>query len=165
MVARSSRLRQVLDWRAALVAGLIAAAAFLLLQMILVFVALGGSPTLVLRWNAALLLGEGILPATVPLTGRFLATGLAVHTGLALLYTFLITFIIHRWGLFVGLVGGGLLGLALYLVNFLALAAFFPWFGALESWLMAAAHIAFGAIAGGAYEVLEVERFVPVDSD
>ena len=162
MTTRPFRLRQVLDWRAALIAGLIAGGAFLALQMILVRLALGGSPLLVLRWNAALLLGESILPATAPFTGRKAATGLAIHLGLAILFTFLLTFIIHRWGLLIGLVGGALFGGALYLVNFLTFAPLFPWFSALESTLMLGAHVAFGAIAGSAYELLEVESYVLV---
>ena len=162
MRKRTSRWRQVLDWRAAFVAGLIAGGAFLVLQMILVRLALGGNPLLVVRWNAAILLGESILPATSPLTGRVLSAGLAVHFGLSLLFTFVLTFVIHRWGLLVGLFGGALFGLALYLVNFISVAPYFPWFTALESWLMLVSHVAFGAIAGTTYELLEVENFVAI---
>jgi len=62
----------------------------------------------------------------------------------------------------VGIVGGGLFGLALYGINFYTLAAWFPQFLLIKSTHMALSHVAFGALAGGIYELLEIEEFVAV---
>ena len=70
---------------------------------------------------------------------------------------------IYRWGLIIGFFGGGLLGLALYVINFYSLSYFFPWFYAYRSWVMVVSHIVFGALAGGLYELLEVEEYVMDD--
>ena len=43
-------------------------------------------------------------------------------------------------------------------------AAWFPWFLELRSSFILLCHVIFGALAGGLYELLEVERFVPVDA-
>ena len=62
-----------------------------------------------------------------------------------------------------GIVGGALMGLCLYALNYFTLTAVFPWFFAIRSWMMAVGHILFGAVAGGVYEGLEVEEFVAVE--
>ena len=89
--------------------------------------------------------------------------GTLVSLALAMLLTFLITSITYRWGLIVGFLGGGLLGLAIYVINFYSISYFFPWFYPMRSWMMLVSHIIFGALAGGIYEMLEVEEFVPVE--
>ncbi len=33
----------------------------------------------------------------------------------------------------------------------------------MKSWIMVISHVVFGALAGGIYEALEVEEFVPVE--
>ena len=76
----------------------------------------------------------------------------------------LLAFIIHRWGLIVGIVGGALYGLSLYLINYLTFSAFFPWFYPLQSWMMVVGHVFFGALAGGLYEALERDIYVEVDT-
>jgi hypothetical protein len=62
-------------------------------------------------------------------------------------------------------VGGAILGLLLYAINFYTLTFFFPWFFAMRSWPVIVSHIIFGATAGGVYELLEVEEFVPVEGN
>jgi len=56
------------------------------------------------------------------------------------------------------MLGGATFGLGIYLVNFYFLSYFLPWFFALSSWPFVITHILFGAIAGGIYEILEVEE-------
>ena len=103
-----SRLHQVMDWRAAIWAGIIAGAIFLLLQMILLALVTGGSPWILPRMTAAIVLGEGALspPASFDVTITLVA--LIIHFVLAIGFAVLIAFILHRWGLLVGIVGGAL---------------------------------------------------------
>ena len=72
---------------------------------------------------------------------------------------------LHRWGIIVGIIGGAIFGLALYLINFYTLTYFFPWFFPLRSWMMMLSHVIYGATAGGVYEALEVEEFVPLEQE
>lgn len=163
MTTTAPRMRQLVDWSAAVWAGLIAGLVFLLLNLFLVPLFVGGNAWVVLRLLASIVLGEGALapPATFDLS--VLIVALITHFVLSILFALLLAYIIHRWGLIVGIVGGALFGLALYATNFYTLTLFFPWFFAMRSWPIVIAHIIFGAVAGGVYEALEVEEFVPVE--
>lgn len=163
MVQATTRMRQVVDWRAAMWAGVISGAAFLLVNLILTAVTLG-SPWIVTRIIASIVLGSTVLPPPVSFEFGIFVVALLIHFALALLFAGLLAIIIHRWGLVVGIVGGALFGLALYLVNFYTFSYFFPWFFPFRSWMMVASHLIYGMLAGGVYELLEVEMFVPVES-
>ena len=163
MPANPPAMRQLVDWSAAVWAGLIAGTFFLLLLLVATPIVAGGNAWVVLRLLASVVLGSGILapPATFSLSA--LLAGIITHYILSLGYALLLAYIIHRWGLIVGLVGGAMFGLALYALNFYTLTFFFPWFFAMRSWPVVLSHIIFGAVAGGVYESLEIEEFVPVD--
>jgi hypothetical protein len=153
-------MRQVMDWRAAFLAGLLAGLLALLLRIALWVIVTGGSFWTPFHHSAAILLGpEALAPANVPQWG-IVVVGFLVHMVLSLVYTFLLAFIIHRWGLVVGIIGGALFGVAIYLINYYAFTTFFPWFFPLRSWLVLAVHVFFGATAGGLYEVLERDVYV-----
>lgn len=157
-------MRQVMDWRAAVIAGLLAGALTLLLRMILWSVVTGGSVWTPFYHSAAVLLGPARLaPAGAPDLGIVLI-GTLLHLFLSLLFTILVAFIVHRWGLLVGIVGGALAGLALYLIDYYGFTYFFPWLFPLRSWLGLIVHIFFGALAGGLYEALERDVFVAEDA-
>lgn len=164
MTTASPRMRQLVDWQAALWAGLIAGAIFLLVNLFVTPLVIGGNAWVMVRLFASIILGEGILapPATFDLMALLVA--LITHFALAVAYSLLIAYIIHRGGLIAGILGGALLGLALYSINFYTLTFFFPWFFAMRSGVFVAAHLLFGALAGGIYEALEVETFVPAEA-
>lgn len=162
MIKNSSRMRQIMDWRAAFWAGIIAGAVFMLAQMVLLALVIGGSPWVVLRRVAAIVLGESVLPPPATFDLTIFLVALLLHFFLSVIYALILAFIIHRWGLIVGIVGGALFGLALYVVNYFTFSIFFPWFFPVRSWIDVFSHVLFGAVAGGVYEALEVEEFVPV---
>lgn len=145
------------DWRAAVIAGLIAGLVFLLVNMALTGHLLGNAQ-LPLQLAAALLLGPGVMPPAVGLGSSVFLTGFGVHLVLAIGFTCLIAFCLHRWGIWVGIFGGALFGLALYSINYYFVADFIAGFAVLRSWPMAASHVIFGAVAGGLYETLERDR-------
>ncbi|MBK9052608.1 MAG: hypothetical protein IPL78_17345 [Chloroflexi bacterium] len=157
------RMRQVMDWEAAVKAGLIAGVAALLI--VVIPAAADGYPWIIFHWIAGLVLGSEVLAATSNLSPLIIITGLLIHFVLSVIYALILAFIIHRWGFWVGLLGGALFGLVLFAINFYTFTLLFPWFLVMRSWIVVLAHVIFGAVAGGAYEAMEVERFVPVDSD
>lgn len=156
------RLRQVMDWSAAIRAGLLAGAIFLVASMILTMLYVG-SPWVVLRLIASLVLGTAILPPPASFDPGIAVVAVAIHLLIAMAVTLLISGTLHRWGLVVGILGGAVFGLAIYLINFYALSYLVPWFFPMKSWIMLLSHVLFGALAGGTYEALEVEKFVPVE--
>ncbi len=142
------------DWRAAVIAGALAGLVFLVVNMALTGHLLGNAQ-LPLQLAAALLLGPSVMPPAVGLGGSVFMTGFGVHLVLAVGFTCLIAFCLHRWGVWVGIFGGALFGLALYSINYYFVADFIAGFAVLRSWLMAFSHVLFGAVAGGLYETLE----------
>ena len=157
-------LRQIMDWSAALWAGLISGVVFFLLNMPLTQIAVG-SPWVYVRLIASTVMGESVLPPPATFEIGVFLTGLAIHMVISVLLAFLIDFAIYRWGLIVGFIGGGLLGLAIYVITFYAISYFFPWFYPLRSWIMVVSHVVFGALAGGIYELIEIEEFVEVENE
>lgn len=164
MSYQSLRMRQVVDWRAAVQASTIAGIFFLILNLAFMKFTFGANGWVLIRLLASLVLNKAILapPATFDATALLVA--LITHFALSLVFGLLIAYIVHRGGLIVGIVGGAILGLALYAINFYTLTVFFPWFFALHTWVMVMTHIIFGALAGGVYEALEVEIFVPEEN-
>jgi hypothetical protein len=157
------KMEQVMDWKAALFSGIASGIIFFLINIFIVPMFLGGNMWIIIRLFASVILGDSILapPATYDLSALF--TSLIVNFIISLGFTFLIAFILHKWGLLVGILGGACFGLAIYLINFYSLSYFFPWFFALSSWPFVISHIIFGALAGGIYELLEIEKFEPVE--
>ncbi len=143
-----------MDKRAATIAGFFAAVISLLLGMgVLQYLhenALG-----LPRLLATIVLGRGALDAEITSTGMALGVGIAVHLVLGLVFAFIISFTLHRWGFWVGLIGGGLFGLALYAINTYTMSRFFPEFFFYRSWFMVGLHVLFGALCGGIYEAIE----------
>jgi hypothetical protein len=155
------RFRQALDWTAAVWAGIISGLVFLIVAMVLTSVYLG-SAWVIPRMTASVILGHKVLPPPASFQAGIIASGVIVHLCLSVLFAYIIAFTLHRWGIVVGIIGGALFGLAFFCINFYTLSYFFPWFYPLRSWLLAVSHVAYGAIAGGTYEALEVEKLVPI---
>ena len=93
-----------MDKRAATIAGLIAAVISLLVGMgVLQF--LHDSAFGLPRLLATIVLGRGALDPDITSNNTALIVGGAVHLVLGLVFAFLISFTLHRWGFWVGLIG------------------------------------------------------------
>jgi len=157
----SSRLhiRHLVDWQAAFIAGLIAGAIFLLV-LVVGYPLTGGEPWTVFRFIAAVVLGRDVLPPPTTFDAGVVITAVLLHFTLSVIYTLILAFIVHRWGILISVMGGALFGLALYLINLFTFTTFFPWFYPTRAWPFAIVHVLFGAVAGGIYELLEKDVYV-----
>ena len=160
MTTFRTQVRHVMDWKAAVLAGLIAGAVFLVVLLIAYPLATGGTPWTIFRFIGAMVLGEAVLPPPTSFDAGIVITAVIVHFTLAVLYTLVLAFIVHRWRLLVSVIGGALFGLALYLINFFTFTFFFAWFYPARAWPFSLVHILFGALAGGIYELLEKDVFI-----
>ena len=156
---RMPRLFQITrsDLRSVLLSGFFAGFISLLLAMLIGSAASPAGVSSLVRMEAAMLLGpvslEGNSLSTLALT-----TGLGVHFGASLLFATLIDRVVG-----VGLplppaATGGVCAVVLYLFNFYALIALFPWFAAGRGLAMVAVHVAFGVVAGATFQALHRER-------
>lgn len=151
--------RWVIDWSAAIWAGVIAGAVFMILEMLMVPMFMGGSPWGPPRMIAAMVMGEGVLPMPEgpPLTFDMtvMMVAMVVHFLLSVLFTIVLAFVISGMTTGAALAVGSGYGLVLYLVNFYVMTAVFPWFGMARNWVSIFAHIMFGLIAAAAYKGLQ----------
>lgn len=139
-------------WRVIPVAGIAAGTVFLLVNIILTPLVLEVESTVILRYMASLVLGTEVLTEGSALT---VVVALIVHYVLSILFTLVIAIVVHRWGLVVGIVGGGTLGTAFYAINLYTFTLFFPWFFAINSNVFLLSHVLFGMTAGGIYELFD----------
>jgi hypothetical protein len=158
----SERMRQVVDWGAAIWGGLVGGIVFLLINMVLTSV-YSGSPWFIFRLIASIVMGSGVVTPAAAFNPAIFFVSLIIHIPMSIIFACIIAIILHRWGMLVGIIGGAFFGLALYLIMFYVLSLIFPWFFYMKCWIMAISYVFFGAVAGGIYEALEVEEFVPVE--
>lgn len=161
---RNSTLRLIMDWRAAVIGGILAGALTMLLWMILISLVTGGSLWSPFHHIAAILMGQDVLTPSQSPNLQVILTATITHFFLSVLYAIVLAFIIHRWGVVVGIVGGALFGLAVYAINYYTFTALYPWFFPLRSWIALVGHLFFGAAAGGIYEILERDIYVVDDT-
>jgi len=160
MTSLRTEVRHLMDWKAAVIAGLIAGVIFLLALLVTYPLATGGTPWTIFRFIGAMVLGQAVLPPPTTFDGGVVVTAVLIHFTLSILYTLVLAFIVHRWGILMSILGGALFGLALYLINFFTFTMFFAWFYPARAWPFSLVHILFGAVAGGIYELLEKDVYI-----
>ncbi len=156
-------MRHVVDWRAAVLAGLLGGLVFLITNMVLTGIVLG-TPWVVTQIAASPILGADALPPPNDFEATTFIVGLLVTLVGSVIFGLLLALILHRWGLVVGLIGGALLGLVLYGINFYTASLLIPWFFLMRSWMMLVSHILYGAAVGVIYEAIEEDVYVPVEA-
>lgn len=139
--------------KAGALAGLIAGAVFIMMEMGLVALS-GGSPWAPPRMIAAIVLGEGVLPPPASFDMVVLLAAMAVHFMLSIVIGIGFAFIAKRFGWVMAMVVGALVGVALYVINFYGMTAIFPWFAMARNMISIVSHIAFGMVLGLSYKAL-----------
>lgn len=153
-------IHDITDWRASVWSGLIAGLAFLVLEMLMVWLVMGQSPWGPPRMIAAILMGRDVLPPPDTFAFAPVLVALLIHFALSVGYGLLIGWMVHRMDLAMALLAGAAFGLiAAYFVNFYLIAPkFFPWFVEARNWVSIFAHLVFGAVAAGSYVYLRKPR-------
>ena len=159
MKAIRVRMRQLVDWHAALLAGLISGAISFTLGIFLSWY-LVKSPWFFTRLVSSIILGVKVLPPPTTFDLGIFVIALLVFIAIALIYTAIIATIVHKYGIIISFLGGAIIGLAAYAINFYSFSYFFPWFYPYRSWIFVVAHVVFGALVGSLYELMEVEVYV-----
>lgn len=144
---------QGLNLKAGALGGLVAGAAFMMMEMGLVALA-GDSPWGPPRMIAAIVMGEGVLPPPATFDLMILMAAMAVHFMLSIVIGVGFAFVARRFGLVMAVVAGAVLGLGLYVVNFYGFTAIFPWFAMARNTISIVSHIAFGVVLGLSYRML-----------
>ena len=155
ITAPRHELHSVTDWKAGAWAGVIAGLVFVMLEMGMVWMFQGQSPWGPPHMIAAMALGKDVLPPAgtwAPFDVKIMMTAMMIHLPLSIALGLIGAWLVHRFDWAGGLMIGAGLGLAIYIVNFYAIApAAFPWFEMGRNWIGAFSHVMFGAVLGVAY--------------
>jgi hypothetical protein len=89
------KMKQVVDWGAAVWAGLIGGIVFLLINMILTSLYLG-SPWVIFRLIASVVMGSSVLTTPATFNPAIFLVSLIVHIPLSIIYACIIAIILHR---------------------------------------------------------------------
>lgn len=144
------------DWPAAVVAGLVAGALAMVMDLLWTTLMLGSNPWHTSHQVAAMLMGPELLQgSTQGFNLGVVATAMAIHYGLGVLFGCIVAFIVtgfHYEGDLPMLeIIGGLFGIALYFVNFYGLVRLFPWVAEMRSGAYLVEHLVFGMVAAMVY--------------
>lgn len=143
-----------INHKAALWGAFISGAVFMMLEMIMVPVFMGGSPWGPPRMIAAIGMGESVLPPPATFDAVIMMVAMLIHFGLSVILAFLFAFLFALTrrpavGMAIGL--GAVFGLVVYVVAFYGMTAIFPWFAMARGWVAIFAHFAYGAVLGWVY--------------
>jgi hypothetical protein len=146
------------DWTAAAVAGFVAGALLMVLDLLWSTIFVGVSPWDTSHRIAAIAFGPDALRSS-DFNFWIVAAALATHYLLGIVFGMVMAAVIAPFhfdssGAMV-LVTGAVFGLALYLLNFYGMVRFFPWFAEMRSVATLIAHLIFGMAAALMYWKLE----------
>ena len=146
-------MRTGIRWGTAAWAGLVGGIVFMMMEMLLVWLAMGQSPWGPPRMIAAMVMGKDVLPPPATFDATIMMVAMAVHLMMSVVYGLILGAIVHRMGKGAALATGALFGLvALYLVNFHVVAPMmFPWFTQAQNWVSVLSHVVFGVVVAAVY--------------
>ncbi len=140
-----------INTKAALWAAIVAGAVFMMLEMIMVPVFMGGSPWGPPRMIAAIGMGDGVLPPPATFDAGIVMVAMLIHFTLSVILAFVFAFIARGRTVGMATIIGAAFGLVVYVVAFYGMTAVFPWFAMARGWVGIFAHIAYGAVLGFVY--------------
>ncbi len=145
-----------LDWKAAILAGLIAGAVFMMLEMVLVATVGGGSLWGPPRMIGAMVLGKEVLPPPPTFDLGVMMVAMMIHAVLSIILGVILGWVISHLRLRLGasLILGAVFGLLVYFVNFYLFTGMFPWFAGARNWISAISHVMFGLVLAWTYHAL-----------
>ncbi len=148
------------DWKAAIWAGIIAGAVFMMLEMALVATVGGESPWGPPRMMAAMVMGENVLPPPATFDAGIMMVAMMIHFPLSIIFGAMRGWAISHWHLnmAVSLLAGTVFGVAIYLVDFYVFTAIFPWVAMARNEITLFAHAVFGLVLGWAYYSIETRH-------
>ncbi|HSV36943.1 MAG TPA: hypothetical protein VLI46_15380 [Ramlibacter sp.] len=144
------------DWTAAAVSGFAAGAVLMVLDLAWSTLFNPEGPWRTSHMIAPIFTGQG----SIPTSGFHFSLGvvtiaLATHYVLGIIFGLVIAALLVQFKLDsspgMAMVAGASMGLALYLINFELLVAFFPWLVAMRGVATIAAHVVFGIVAALLY--------------
>jgi hypothetical protein len=151
------------DWTAAVVAGLVAGAVAMVIDLLWTTLMLGANPWHTSHLVAAMVIGPDLLQGpTHAFSLGVVGVALLVHYVLGIVFGSIVAFIVtgfHYEGSLPMLeIVGAVFGMALYFLNFYVFVRMFPWVAELRSGAYFVEHVVFGMTAALVYWKLARRR-------
>jgi hypothetical protein len=157
-VSRTPLIKRIMiNWVAALYAGVAAGIIATMAQIILWWVFFDSLPGILFRdarLAAAIILGKEILPMQVAFDWPTMIVASMIHFTLSVIYSMILAGFIVRRSLGVSIFIGLEFGFILFGINMYGFTLVFPWFAEARDWVTLAAHVVFGVVAAATYRVL-----------
>jgi len=150
-------MRFLVNFSAAVYAGLIAGILATIVQIALWSIFADALPTILFRdarFAAAIVMGRKVLPPPASFDWTVMLVATLVHCALSVAYGLALSALIWRLRILSSMLAGAAFGLCLYGVNMYGFTAVFPWFQAARDSITLATHAAFGVAAAGVYKML-----------
>ncbi len=149
-------MTRTLNWKAAIIAGLVAGLVFMMLEMGLVATIGGQSPWGPPRMIAAIAMGNGVLPPPATFDMGIMMVAMMIHFPLSIILAAVLGWAISHWrmNLMTSLIVGTIFGLVVYFVAFYIMTAVFPWFAMARGGIAIFAHAMFGLVLGWTYHAI-----------
>ncbi|WP_454764305.1 hypothetical protein [Cupriavidus campinensis] len=148
-------VRRMPDWRAAAVAGLIAGAIYMVLELLTARFLLYQGAWGTVKMVAALLLGREALASADTFSWTIVLMAGIVHFGLSVVMACVLAMFIAAFrfdsSFAMASAVGIAFGVAAYFVNFYVFGRYFNWFNEARGWESMFAHALFGLVAADAY--------------
>jgi hypothetical protein len=151
--------RHSIDWSAAIWASVIAGLVFAALEMALAWAVNGASPWAPLHLIGAIALGPHALTPPDTFDVGVISMAIVIHMALAIIYGVILAFIVARLEIGMATIVGAFYGLLLYVINFYAFTAVFPWFADARGWVSIVTHIVQSGLMAYLYEAFAARRF------
>jgi hypothetical protein len=138
------------DYKSVFWAGVISGLIFLIIEMIFEPIFAGINGWLAMRQYGGILAGAPYLvPSTFNIGLLFLAIGFV--SLMSVLYTAFGVALVRPTTPVNAAIGGAVLGMAFYIVNYYMWSGLFPWFANFRNWVTAINHVIVGIVAGLIY--------------
>ncbi|MFS8975593.1 hypothetical protein [Cupriavidus necator] len=150
------------DWRAAVMAGLIAGAVYMVLELLTARFLLYQGAWGTVKMVAAIILGREALASADAFNWTIVLSAGTVHFALSIILAAVLAMILASFRLdsSMGLasLAGIVFGVVVYLINFYVFGRYFNWFDEARGWESLFAHALFGLVAADVYCNLERRR-------
>lgn len=143
-----------LDWKVAIVAGIVAGIVFMMMEMFLMPM-FGFAPSMWAppRMIAAIGMGEGVLPPPATFDLGVLMVAMMIHFATSIAFAVVVALIIRRMSMGPALLVGVVASLLLYgFVFYVMTGIAWPWFENGRNWVNIVTHVVFGAIVAWWYK-------------
>ena len=158
--ARAPERKRITRWGKGAVAGLIAGALFITVEMFLMEAFGRGNIWDPLRLSASITLGDRAVATSTPFTFDIFFVGMLMHFVLSVWYAVVLGMLIRKLKPVTAMLVGAGFGLLMYLFHFYALTAFYPWVANWRNWIVVVTHLLFGMSAAWVYSHLHMRQLM-----